>query len=286
MSDDDLRPHLDHVFLTVDSTTLSDIQESALLSEEQLGRFRIKHASSTLIGPYRTVNVAGQSTFIEFFPASAPPFPGISLGIVMSFERPGQSLRARQRLELEGIPVRREMVWRSVEGSADPQPWYRLLRPEFGDDSPFTLFLSEITPEYFKHIGAQCTPDGHQTREAYLTAAMKAPQAEKHYFEDLRRVTLCLSEQRSWRLRAVLEALGHVCKEEAGRLLLQGPSGVLDVVIDDRGGEGLRQLDISLTRPFQGEPRVLRFGNRASLELSPLGDATARWSFASKDNRR
>jgi hypothetical protein len=281
MSHDDVRPRLDHVFLTVDAGTFLELQGTPLLSEERLGRYRIKNATSTLIGPYRTVNISGRSTFIEFFPDNAPPFPGVRLGIVMSFERPGHSARAQEMFRQLGIPFRHELVRRAVEGAAEPQPWYHLVRPDFGDDSPFTLFLSEITPEYYDRIGAQRTQDGRQTREAYLAAAMRAPQSSEHYFDDVRRVTLALGAERAERLRAVLGALGYACQAAPDRLALEGYDATLDVRTCSPGdAEGLRELELSLTRPFASQPHKLHFGSRTSLELSPDGEATARWTFA------
>lgn len=281
MSQDDVRPRLDHIFLTVDAGTFLELQGTPLLSEERLGRYRLKNATSTLIGPYRTVNIAGRNTFIEFFPDNAPPFPGVRLGIVMSFERPGQSAIAQDLFRQQGIPFRYELVRRAVEGAAEPQPWYHLVRPDFGADSPFTLFLSEITPEYFDRIGAQRALDGRQTREAYLAAAMKASQSGEQYFDDLRRVTLALSAERAERLRAVLGPLGYACKVAPDRLALESFDATLNVVTCHPGeAEGLCQLDLSLTRQFAPQPHVLHFGSRTLLELSPNGEASARWTFA------
>lgn len=281
MSHDNLCPYLDHVFFTVDAETFRELEVDPLLTEERLGRYRIKNATSTLIGPYRTVNISGRSTFIEFFPDNAPPFPGVRLGIVMSFERPGHSARAQAMFRQQGIPFRHELVRRAVEGAAEPQPWYHLVLPDFGDDSSFTLFLSEITPEYYDRIGAQRTPDGRQTREAYLAAAMRAPQTVEQYFDDVRRVTLALGAERAECLRAVLGTLGYTCQASPDRMALEGCGATLEVDTCSPGdAEGLRQLELSLTRPFAPQPQVLHFGSRTSLELSPDGEASARWTFA------
>lgn len=280
MLHDNVCPRLDHIFLTVDADTFCALQNEPLLVEERLGRYRVKSATSTLIGPYRTVNVSGRNTFIEFFPDNAPPFPGVRLGIVMSFERPGESAVAQEMFRKQGIPFRHELVRRAVEGSEEPQPWYHLLRPDFGNDSPFTLFLSEITPEYYDRIGALRTLDGRQTREAYLAAAMKASQSSDQYFDEVRRVTLSLDEARAERLYKVLCVLGYTFQATTESLVLEGGDSRLEVHTCNPGGaEGLRQLELSLTRPFAPQPHVMRFGNRTSLELSPNGEALARWSF-------
>lgn len=271
---DTVRPYLDHVFLTVNEETLDAITGCDFLVNEEFGRYRVKEATSTLIGPYRTANVAGESTFIEFFPDHSPPFPGTRLGLVFSFDRPGSSPVARQRLtELAATPVSHELVRRMVEGHDEPQPWYHLLRPDFGPDSPFTLFLSEITPEYFARLGAQPGPGGTQDRAAYLAAAMKAAQAPEHYLHDVVSVTLRLRPDRAKALLATLETLGY----QVDDTLAHGPDVDIEVVIDDSEAEGLLGVRLRLTR---SSPQIHVLGD-STLRLSPGGadDTTAVWDF-------
>jgi Family of unknown function (DUF5829) len=279
MSDEDICPHLDHVFLTVDLGAIKEMVGTEFLTSERFGRFRIKNATSTLIGPYRTANVAGRNTFIEFFPEDAPPFAGVRVGMVLSFDKVGQSPRAHERLTKLGVPVQHELVRRSIDGHDEPQPWYHLLRPDFGADSPFTLFLSEITPEYFDRLGARRSPDGRQSREAYLAAAMKAPQLSAHCFDDLRHVVLRLRPARAEQLRKVLAALGYRSLPD-NPLRLEGPGASIELVADDHAPEGLLELGLSLTRPHIDPPRVYQFGSGSQLSLSPNGEANAVWRFA------
>lgn len=278
MPNQDLCPHLDHVFLTVDRTTVEAIERCPFLAQERFGRFRVKNATSTLIGPYRTANVAGRSTFIEFFPDDAPPFPGVRLGLVLSFERPGQSAAARARLEQAGIPVHHELVRRAVAGHPDPQPWYDLLRPDFGQGSPLTLFLSQITPEYFDRIGARRTSDGRQSREAYLAAAMKAAQSPDHYFADIRRVALRQQWDRADMLARVLTTLGYTQEAVAGAVRLHGPEASIDIHVDAHAPEGLLELELALTRPCDQDS--LSFGAGSELLLGRARENVALWRFA------
>ena len=280
-------PHLDHVFLTVDAKTYDDVVNCHFLKTELFGRFRIKTANSTLIGPYSTANVAGESTFVELFPDSAPPFEGIELGIVMSFDRVGESMVARHRLsEREIVPLHYELVRRTVDGDAEPQPWYHLLRPDFGEGSPFTLFLSEITPEYFARLGARPGPDGTQDRAAYLAAAMKAAQTPDHYLLDIAGVELRLRPDRARTLGETLKALGYqdlsaTNGAASGTQRLRGPEAEIRIEADDQAAEGLLALDLAMTRPYP-EPRCqFVFGQSSTLILSPDGheDCSAIWQF-------
>jgi len=279
MSGEDIRPYLDHVFLTVDPGTAREIARTDFLKSERFGRFRMKEATSTLIGPYRTANVAGRNTFIEFFPESAPPFEGVRVGMVLSFDKVGESARAHERLKALGVSVRHELVRRNVQGHDDPQPWYNLLRPDFGEKSPFTLFLSEITPEYFDRIGARRSDDGRQSREAYLAAAMKAPHLEAHLFDDLRRVTLRLRSTRAEQLRKVLVALGYESSAESP-LHFRGPDADIHVLVNESEPEGVVELGLSLAKPYRESPSVYQFGTKSRLSLSPAGEAGAIWQFA------
>ena len=72
MIDQDIRPHLDHVFVTIDAGMIRTISETPYFSDGVFGRFFQKNATSTLLGPYRTTNIVGRNTCVELFPADAP----------------------------------------------------------------------------------------------------------------------------------------------------------------------------------------------------------------------
>jgi len=265
-------PLLDHVFLTVSEPTLDAITGCGFLTKEEFGRFRIKEATSTLIGPYRTANVAGISTFVEFFPDSSPPLESVRVGMVLSFSRPGTSARVQRRLTEAGFAFHHELVRRTVEGADEPQPWYHLVRPDLGPDSPFTLFLSEITPEYFARLGALPGPGGTQDRAAYLAAAMRAEQQPEHQLVDVVGVTVQLDQARAELLSRILQLLGYTAHGDR----LVGP-GVTVVITAGDGPERLRSLRLRLRR---AEPRHFELGD-STLRLSPDGDNDpfAEWVF-------
>jgi hypothetical protein len=277
-----VQAQFNHVFLTVDSKTHRDITECSFFTSEIFGRFRIKETTSTLTGFYRTSNVMGESTFVEFFPDSAPPFEGVRLGLVLSFDRAEQWPIARQTLIEQGaVPVSYELVRRMVPGEKNPQPWYHHLSPDFGSGSPFTMFLSEVTPEYFMRIGAKPGQDGLYGRSAYLAATFKAAQKPEHYLQDITAAKMRLRPNRAAALAATLRLLGYRQHDSGAGTRLQGPNVDLEIVADEERPEGLLELRLGLKRPYPKPNYKLKFGNSSALVLSPEGkdDKSGIWQF-------
>lgn len=276
----DLRPHLDHVFVTVDAAALGAISEDKFFADSVFGRFFVKNAVSTLLGPYRTSNVVGRNTCVELFSQDAPPFPNVRVGVVMSFDHVGESPEARARLDRIGVPYHHELIRRQVAGHDEPQPWYHLVRPDFGEHSGFTLFLSEITPEYFDRLGATRGEGGAQDRHAYLDAALKKPHLPSHNFEDIRRVVLSMSDEGTARLAAILTELGYRAERRAAAVHLYGPDVELEVRPGAaRGADRLIELGLGLRQPHPAGAEVHPLGGASQIALSPAGEAAAIWSF-------
>lgn len=278
MSEPDIRPHLDHVFVTVGPEVVAAVCDNKFFADGVFSRFLVKNATSTLLGPYRTTNIVGRNTCVELFPEGAPPFPNIRVGVVMSFDHPGESLQARARLDQLGVTYHHELVRRKVDGHDELQPWYHLVRPDFGEHSGFTLFLSEVTPEYFDRVGATRGRDGAQHRHAYLDAVVKAPHLPSHNFEDIRRVVLELAPARAELLAAILTTLGYRA-ENYGALHLFGPDVELELRQVPSGHDRLVELGLSLGRPHTETPRIHQLGSSSQISLSPSGQAHAVWSF-------
>jgi hypothetical protein len=278
MSEVDIRPHLDHVFITVAGEVLTAISDNRFLADGQFGRFFVKNATSTLLGPYRTMNLLGRNTGIELFSEDAPPFPDVRVGVVMSFDHPGESLRARAQLDQRGVKYHHELVRRTVPDQREPVPWYHLVRPDFGERSGFTLFLSEVTAECFELIGAKRGADGAHERHAYLDAVVKAPHQPTHNFEDIERVVLELDPAQAELLATILTALGYRA-ENRGALQLSGPEAEIEIRRVPQARGRLVELGLRLRAPHTETPSVHSFGSASQLALSPDGRASAVWRF-------
>jgi len=278
-------PHFDHVFVVVDGKTLQSINDCRFLANEEFGRFWLKESESTLLGKYRATNVFGQNTIVEFFLDRFGPFTSVNVGLVLSFDHAGEAIEARQRLQANGIPFHAEFIRRNVAGEANPVPWYHLTRPELGADCPLTMFLSEITPEYYARIGAQFGENRRQDRSAYLEALLKRPQKPEHPFLDVIGVTIRLRPDRVKTVAKILEVLGYERREECPITELRGPESAIKLVSDESAVEGLLAIQLKLKTPDTG--RRFEFNEISSLVLSPRGaqDSQATWSFIPQQSR-
>lgn len=274
-----LRACLDHVIVMLDDEAYRDLHASELL-RHQLGRFKVKQATSTLAGTYTSTALAGVNTLLEFFHVAAPPLPGVTGGLVFSFEAPGSMPEVRRRLEERGATeIHYQFVERAVDGSEEKKPWYHLVRPDFGEKSPFLAMLAEVTPEYFASIGASPGPAGELCRRSYLDAALGGAPSPEHYLRDVTEAMLNLNEERASRLAATLEALGFTSETEPGTRVLRGPDVTLRLVSRDGVPEGVLEVRTSLQRPKEG-PREYRLGRSARIDFGHSGDeGSAVWTF-------
>jgi hypothetical protein len=260
-------PLFDHVFLVLDDDAYAAVAGSSFLRDD-FARVKLKRLTSSIAGTYAGVGVAGTNTIVEFFPASAPPFPGLSAGLSLSFERPGAILQARDRLAAAGLPARSELVRRDVPGEGS-RPWYHLLEPELDGDLGIRLMLAEVATEYFDRVGARRGDGGTLARSGYLDAALGGPPDSDRALVDVSGVTLRLTPARTARLAAVLRALGYVDAGAAGEIALRGPDSLLRLVADDTAPEGVTAVELVLRRPVT-PPQA--FGASSTL------DGTT-WSF-------
>jgi hypothetical protein len=272
----ELAPHFDHVFLTTDAETLKKIDECDLFTSEDFGRFWIKESESTLIGKYRATNIFGKNTIVEFFLDSTMPFKGVTVGLVLSFDHPGEAVVARTALEAQGIAFHAELVERTVAGKADPIPWYHLTRPDLGEDSPFTLFLSEIMPQYYNHLGAPIGEAGRQERFAYLDGLLKRPHKPEHMMRDVIGMTLRLTSERAARLQAILTLLGYDARQSNSVIRLRGPEAELVIHVDDLSVEGVLAVEMALADTAAITTGTIDFGPTSSIRF---GQGNATWTF-------
>lgn len=270
-------PLLDHVIVMLDGDTYRDVLASAALREE-LGRVKVKEAVSSYAGTYTSCIVAGHNTAVQLFDAALPSFPGLTSGLVFTFQTPGVIHEVRRRLEaLAATPVEYELVRRAKPGQPKEEapPAYHMVEPDFGEEAPFLITLDESFAEYYDSIGAPVGPSGELFRSAYFDAAMGAPPAPAHRFKDITEVAVRLRGERVRQVVATMTALDWTAEESDGEWVLHGPGATLRLVPDDEALEGVLWLRLSLTAPGEG---VHRFGETSTLSFQ--ADGTALWSFA------
>jgi hypothetical protein len=271
----------DHVMVLLDDDTYREVTTNEFLPT-QFSRVKPKTADSSVAGRYSTLGLAGRNTLLELFVGTVPGPRRYTAGLVFSFELPGAVPRAREALLARaGIPAHHQLVERA-EPDGTPQPWYDLLAPDLGADSPLLLMLNQVTPEYYASLGARPGPNGELSRREYLNAVLgnaapdPAGDGPEKLLGDLVGVTVRLRAARADRLTAVLTTLGY--RERDGAL--HGPAFAVTVDVDDAAPEGVTEVTMTLTRTPEA-PEEFRFGKGSRLLLDPAG--SARWVFTPVD---
>lgn len=272
-----VRVLLDHVIVMLDAKAYADVLASGEALGKELGRYAVKDSESSLAGRYSAAAVMGTSTLVEFFDVGAPPLPGITGGLVLSFETPGSIQTARSRLTDAGITFGYELVRRKADGDAEMQPWYHLIRPHLCEDNPFLLMVTEVTPEYFASIAATPTERGELTRRRYLDARIGHGREPGQALRDISSVRVRLRPDRARLVQTTLAALGFTPVAEQD-CALGGADSTVIIVSDAQAPEGVTAVGLELDHvPAMGSVPP-RFGATSTLDL-PLRDGRGEWRF-------
>jgi len=269
-------PLLDHVIVMLDGDAYRDVLACGFLGEE-LGRVKVKEAVSSYAGTYTSCIVAGHNTAVQLFDAALPSFPGLTSGLVFTFQTPGVIGEVRRRLdELGATPVAYELVHRAKPGQPKEEapPAYHMVEPDFGDDAPFLITLDESFAEYYAALGTPVGPNGELYRSSYFDGAMGSFPTAKHRFGDITEVAVRLRGERVRQVVATMTALDWTARETPGGPVLRGAGATIRLVPDEEALEGVLWLRLSLTRPGEG---VHRFGETSTLSFE--ADGTALWRF-------
>jgi hypothetical protein len=269
-------PLLDHVIVMLDGDAYRDVLACGFLGEE-LGRVKVKEAVSSYAGTYTSCIVAGHNTAVQLFDAALPSFPGLTSGVVFTFQTPGVIAEVRRRLvALGATPVYYELVRRAGPGqpAEEAPPAYHMVEPDFGDDAPFLITLDESCPEYYAVLGVPVGPNGELYRSRYFDGAMASLPTAKHRFRDITEVAVRLRGERVRQVAATMTALDWSVEATAEGPVLRGAGATLRLVPDEEALEGVLWLRLSLTHPGEG---VHRFGETSTLSFE--ADGTALWRF-------
>lgn len=265
-------PLLDHVMVLLDDETYRDVASCDYLPE-RLCRIKTKTADSSVAGAYSTLGLAGRNTLLELFAGAIPGPRRFTGGLVFSFAFAGSAIEARRVLaEQAGIGAHYQLVTRADAESGEQRPWYHLLAPDLGADSPLLVMLNEVTPEYFTSLGASLGADGEMSRRDYLDAVLGGEPTPRQNLADLTGVTLRLRPGRVTRLREILCALGY----QADGDTVHGGAFTVTFEADESAPEGVTEVRLALLDKPE-EPVEFAFGAGARLSLAASGAAT--WTF-------
>jgi hypothetical protein len=258
------------------------VSQAAFL-RERFGRMKVKEADSSLAGQYSTLGIAGDSTLIELFGPGNPSFGTLAGGLVFSFEEVGSAQAARTALDAcAGVQYHHDLVRRALPGTDAEQPWYQMISVALGAGSPLLLFLNEVTPEYFRGIGARPAADGALRRSEYLDATLG--RADRPFLmQDVTGVTLSVSPERARKITDALTVFGYTAAEQPGCWELRGHDLVIRLQVDELAAERITGIQMRLA-PGGADSlpaRQFQFGSTSKLVIGM--DGTAQWSFGPAD---
>jgi hypothetical protein len=262
----------------LDQAAYADVAASGFLGEH-FARLKRKEADSSVAGQYATLGVAGDNSLIELF-GVPPGAGGLTGGLVFSFEQPGSSPAARELLDAGQVDYHHDVVRRALDGTGEQAPWYHLISVNLGAQSPFVLFLNEVTPEYFTSLGARPAGDGALRRRDYLDAVLGGPATAPRLMRDIAGVTLNVRPERARRFADALTPFGYSRETRAGEVRLSGPDLVLTLREHESAPERVAEIQIHLA-PGPHERRTFWFGRTSCLEIG--AEDTARWVFDPSD---
>jgi len=248
---------LDRVVAMLDRTAYQATVNSEFLPT--FGRFTARDFETALPETPPGTALVGRNTVVELFDWGSAPRVGMTGGMVMSFCAPGAEQIARDRLREAGVQFTHELVRRPVD-ERKVLPCHHVIRPDLGPDSPFLLMITEVTPEYYAHVGAVPGPEGELTRSGYLDARLGCRPEPHHRMGDVIEVVYQLRPDRAERFGAVLGALHRPESDFTVTIQTGEPEGVLGVTMTVSPGPDI----------------VERFGDTSVLTVR--GDI-ARWRF-------
>ncbi len=267
--------YLNHVYLTLDSTTYSSICNSDFL-KDNFANCVTKTGTTDSNQSWTVTYLWGENTNIELFvtgEAENKGFSGIGFGI--EIENGIDSLY--NHLASLGIKnVNKGLRYRQIEDRKIP--WFYSLIFSI-EDSTDTFMLNiwawvmEYDYEYMKYKYPDKNPDSLKITRKYYN--------QKEYrsdllFKDIVEIELALNEFDHNRLVEHLENYGYQIEQKGELIIGNGPDIRIILRAESENEAGICRIKLSLTDK-QYEQQTVLFGNKSKLILN--ADRTAEWYF-------
>jgi hypothetical protein len=271
---------LNHFFLTLDSQTYKEINESSFLKDE-FAAFEQRttvRADMTYTGIY----FYGTRSYFEFFEAGknsgrAEGATGVASGI----EAHGGSDRLKGRFESSlKINATKGTITRRTNDK--DIPWFYSVGANFGNrGSDLLTWTMEYHEDFLNNWYPELSPPTRGiTREEILeryTAKLGENEKRKQkYMDDVIEMHLALDENNKAQFIKEREAFGYKITGDRVKTVCEGPG--IRYTVTDRTPDavGITAIKLSLKRDKAGQ-KVYRFGRRSVLRFND--DRTATWSF-------
>ena len=269
--------YLNHVFITVDRSTYSDICNSDFIKNTfaSIETETIKpDSNASWTGTY----ITGQNTYIEIF-KSGDEVNGNEInqgnsGLAFGTENSGdidsiyKSISDTQRKHIQKDLRHFRTETRDI-------PWFNYLYSTKRDSSSIlSTWVMEYLPEYAKYKFPKIEPEAiNITRQLFNHKSYKKDLLLK----DIAEVEIALNEYDRIKLKEAMELYGYDVERLGNKLVGKGPN--INIIIRDKNEDKTGICNIKfILNGNQHNKQIINFGTKSKLILNT--DNTAVWQFS------
>jgi len=256
---------LNHFYLTLDSVTYHDIENSDFLKKE-FAAFE-KRTTVRADQTYTGIYFYGTHTYFEFFDVAIEKGKRVGdSGIAFGVEEPGANSSLIRRLKMETVCSETDIT-RRVE--PNEVPWFSMLSPALAtDDSALKPWIMEYEKHFLDHWHPEASKDRGIGRRDVLNrykAFLKmlgTQLPERAIMQDIRRITIALDQANANKFSSILRAMNYV-------------EPALEIIPERTNIRGIQEVEFAVDRT--PSEKKYRFGSHS--ELSFDGKGAAIWTF-------
>ena len=263
--------YLNHIYVTVDSSTYSDIFNSDYIAKK-FANITTKTIKADSNESWTGTYIFGQNTYIEIFNSGNEINLGHS-GIAFGTEICGgvDSLY-KSSTDSQRKYLMKEL--RHLRTEAGEIPWfYHLYSTKEDSHSILSSWVMEYLPEYVKYKLPEIESESIDiTRQLYNHKSYN----KDLLFKDIIEVELALNEFDRKKLYEELTLYGYNVEQVDDKLIGKGPNIIIIILDESSEKSGICRIKFMLNNNKYSE-QTIDFGNKAKLILNP--DKTAEWHF-------
>lgn len=264
--------YLNHVYLTIDSTTYSYVGISEFLQKE-FALIQTKTIQADSNESWTGTYIFGKNTYIEFFNSGKEENQGL-FGIGFGVEVIGGIDSLYQSITDSGKEHIEKGV-RHLRTETGEIPWFYFLNSIKEDSgSLLSTWVMEYDVEYMKYKYPDIDPEKISiTRELYNHKSYE----NNLLLKDIIEIELALKEFDHNKLKEELKLYEHQIEQEGEMIIVNGPDIKIILRAKLENKSGICRIKFSLTDKKYEQQTVL-FGNKSKLILNT--DRTAEWHFS------
>ena len=244
----------------VDDATLAAVAESGFLREE------FAHARAGGAPPPRSNQfINGELTYVEFINPRLAGFLGVDVGdcmIALNTERAGWLSRLYEEMGDRHPGANPDFRLRELARGPDTVPWFYVLDFDYESGiGGLGLWFKEYHPEFKYRMAPESSEPGDVSR------LRDAPQVAFHpdkYFRNVTGVTVAVPPGRRAQLETLLGVAGFVAAGDENPAVWFTDEFEIEIIpAPEPGDYAIREIRLSLTRPYDETVRAFDFGSVA-----------------------